>query len=66
MASIDEIDFAFSAFPAVEAALVHEVMVMAAQQHEVIQARLAALRPVLNVMAIDKLVVGAAREATTA
>ena len=53
-ASIDEVDFATRALPAVEAALVHEMMVVPAQQYEIIEARLAALRPVTDVMAVDE------------
>jgi hypothetical protein len=44
---------------------VHEPVVLAAKLHEVVQARLAALTPVLDVVGVDELLVGAAREAAS-
>jgi len=44
----------------------YEVMMVPAQQDEIIEARFTAIRPVSNVVTVDKLVVGATREAATA
>ena len=49
--------------PCAVAALVHEMMVMPTQQHEIVEARIAAFRQVTDVVTIDKLVIHATREA---
>jgi hypothetical protein len=47
---------------ATEAALVHESMMMATQQHEIIETRLSAITPVPDVVSVDEMPVGSARE----
>ncbi len=56
-----ENDFATASFPAVETALVHQPVMVPAKQHEVIEARLAAVGPVADMVAVDELRVSAAR-----
>jgi len=51
---------------AVETTLVHQPMMVPAEQHEVVEARFTAIRPVFDVMTVDELRVGTAREAATA
>ena len=49
-----------------EAALVHEPVVATAEQEQVRQLRLAAVRPVLDVVGVDESALGAAGKATAA
>lgn len=48
------------------AAFVHQPVMMAAELHEVVEARLATVGPVLDVVAVDVTRAGAAREAAAA
>ena len=61
--TVPEQDFAGRGPLAAEAAFVYEAVVLAAKLHEVVQAGLAALAPVLDVMRIDEMPAGASREA---
>lgn len=47
-------------------ALVHEPVMMPAEQHEVVEAGFPAVSPVPEVVAVDKATAGAARKAATA
>ena len=62
---ISKDDLAMIGFLASETAFVHEVMVMSTQQHEIVETRVTAIGPVLDVMSIDESVVRAARETTS-
>ncbi len=50
---------------AAKATLMYKAVVLAAQLHQVVQAGLAALAPVLDVMGVDEMPAGAARKAAT-
>src|SRR5690606_5492745 len=63
---IGEADAAVRQALAAEALLVDQPVVVAAQQHEVLQAGLSALGPVADVVAVDVVLVGAAGEPATA
>ena len=65
VSAVFKVDLAVLAAFAVETALMHEVMMVPAQQYEVIEARFAAIRPVPDVVTIDKLVICTAWEAAT-
>ena len=60
-----EEDLAIGGFLAGKSALMNEVVMVSAEQYEVIQARFAAIGPVFDVVSVDKSGVCAAREATT-
>jgi hypothetical protein len=49
-----------------EAALVAQLVMCLAQQHQVLETRLAAVRPVFDVMRIDEALTAAARKTTAA
>lgn len=49
-----------------EAAFVHQAVMMAAQQHEVVERGFAAVGPVLNMMGIDEAMSSAPRKAAAA
>ena len=61
---ISENDLAMIGLLTRETAFVHEVMVMvmSTQQHEIVETRVTAIGPVLDVMSIDESVVRAARK----
>ena len=63
--AIPELDFPGPAPLAAEAALVYEAVVLATQLHEVIQAGLAAVAPVLYVVGVHEMPSGAARKAAS-
>ena len=50
---------------AAKTAFVYEAVVLTAQLHEVVQAGLTSLAPVLDVMCVDEMLAGAARKAAT-
>ena len=52
-----EVDRAVPAAFDVETTLVHQPVMVRAQQHQVVEARLPALRPVMNVMGVNPAVV---------
>ena len=58
-------DFTASRLLANEPALVNKVVVMPAKHYQVVQTRLATIRPVLYVVSVDKSGVRTARKATT-
>jgi len=66
LALIDEVDLAASTRAAIETTLVDEMVVKAAQQHEVVETGLTAVGPVPDVVAVAELVAGTAREAAAA
>lgn len=61
---VPEVDVSIGRLFTNEATLVNQVVMMAAEHHEVVQTRFAAVCPVLYMVPIDKPGVGAAREAT--
>ena len=62
---VPEHDLSGSCLFAAEATLVYQAVVVATELHEVVQARLAALAPVLDVMGIDETLASAARKAAS-
>ena len=65
VSAVFKVDLAVLSAVAVETALMHEVMMVPAQQYEVIEARFAAIRPMPDVVTIDKLLICKAWEAAT-
>ena len=64
--AVFKINLAVLAARAVEATLVNQAMMVAAQQYEVIEARFATIRPVLDMVTVAEFVTGAAwKPATT-
>jgi hypothetical protein len=63
---IPEVDLAVSRLLASEATLVHQVVVVPAEQNKVVQTGFATVGPMNDVMTVDKAGMGTAREATTA
>ena len=61
-----EIDLAVSRLLAGESTFVNKVMMVPAEQHEVVQTGFPAVGPVFDVMTIDETGVGTARKAATA
>ena len=55
LSTVPEYDFAGLGPLAAEAPFMHEAVVLAAKMHEVVQAGLAALTPVLDVMGVDEM-----------
>ena len=64
--SISKVDLAVLALAAIVATLVNQVVMEATQQHEVVETGLTTVGPVLDVMTVNELVMGAAREAAAA
>ena len=61
-----EPDLTVLILPTIESTLMNEVMVVPAQQYEVVEAGLTAIGPVFDVVAVAELVVGAPGKAATA
>ena len=61
-----EKDLSFGRFLAVKASLMHQVMMMSAEQYQVVHIGLTAIRPVGDVVGIDKATAGTTRKAATA
>jgi hypothetical protein len=66
VSAILEPDFSVLAAFALEPTLVHKAVMVPAQQDEVVEAGFATIGPVFDVMTVDELRMGAAREATAA
>jgi hypothetical protein len=62
---VSEQDFTIRGPLAGKATLVHQVMIVSAEQYQVVQARFTTIGPVSYVVSIDKSGVGAAGEAAT-
>jgi hypothetical protein len=62
---IFEIDFSISGFLAGESTFMNKVMMVPAEQHQVVQTGVSPVGPVFDVMSIDESGVRAARKATT-